>query len=906
MLSSSPRHDTVPPRALPVFQGAPITIPSSPSASYNEAGEVSPSFDASFASSMSITSDERAAPSPLPAHLRAKQLVPSSPVDAMDISPVPTAPVTSTELAESSSSRSVFGSTSTAPIPRPPLFARPYSQPPVPLSSLRPAQNPDHPFLKSLFRAQQSAPPTQTTFPPIAPLSIPRSSSPDQLNIAAVAPDSSKSCQRPALPHYSTVPASQADKLRGTFEASSYKLRPTPTVSQGQDEEGLIGDSRLNATAPLRLSGSSRSRSALPSSWSKMSRQTAPPGGLQPPPMPPPKRRSDPIVPTIRKDLGSSPFRMEIDGASPNPKLASPIALRPPGNLRSVSDSRAISAFGSTERISSPYSDENDRSGADDRLADMFGQSPGDCLSPIPQSRKRLLELENSPTPASPTPGGSVAGGSLGASSRRVFEKAASTASLGKHVRRQRSAIGLSVNRRPSLASFGSVGPASGASMQSDGACSLHKRHATQTQDGKPAAITRKLSRRSNSVADASFTLSPTSSGSRTGGPLSARDPNIPLESPRTLAARASIAALDGCSDYFNRRMGASNELGEPITAAMSPETTGSPIAGFRKQEAKGKALPCFNVKEDGLMRISPQTLNDLQGGLYSDGIKEYIIIDCRFDYEYDGGHINGAINLSEHADIEARLLNISSPPEPSTSECAPRDGKTVLVFHCEFSAKRAPTSAKYLRNQDRLKNFAAYPNIHYPEVYVLQGGYEAFYKTFPERCIGGYVVMDHPEHDAKRSVNLNKFREAKRQFNRAASFTFGQAQHASTLLRTAESTATHRSHRNRLPLEPPGFQFPNVSKKSGSSMLAPPVSAVAASTAQLSITEEDHEGDSSFGSTANGSSPCGPSGGSPCPPSSKLGRHSLKLGSGGGMLYPRKMGFERAATASILTFSRS
>lgn len=172
---------------------------------------------------------------------------------------------------------------------------------------------------------------------------------------------------------------------------------------------------------------------------------------------------------------------------------------------------------------------------------------------------------------------------------------------------------------------------------------------------------------------------------------------------------------------------------------------------------------------------------------------------------------------------------------------------------------------------------------------------------------------MDHPEHDKKRSVNLNKFREAKRQFNRAASFTFGQAQHASTMLRTAAATGSTaatqgaRGSRSRKPLEPPGFQFPTgVSKvKTSSHLLAPPsaTASLAATTAQFSITEEEHEGDSSFGT--NGSSPGGPSGGSPCPPSSKLGRHSLKLGTGGGMLYPRKMGLERAATASVLTFSR-
>lgn len=186
---------------------------------------------------------------------------------------------------------------------------------------------------------------------------------------------------------------------------------------------------------------------------------------------------------------------------------------------------------------------------------------------------------------------------------------------------------------------------------------------------------------------------------------------------------------------------------------------------------------------------------------------------------------------------------------------------------------------------------------------------------------------MDNPDHCVKRSLNLNKFRDQKRQFNRASSFTFGQAQHASTMLRTAEVTGavaamngfgrsrrpTSTSCYPKKPLELPGFEFPIPSNKlslaasadamSTSATAATAAAAVAASTASLSITEEDHEGDSSFGT--NGSSPGGPAGGSPCPPSSKMGmRPSLKLGSGGTALFQRK-GLERAATSSVLTFSR-
>lgn len=53
--------------------------------------------------------------------------------------------------------------------------------------------------------------------------------------------------------------------------------------------------------------------------------------------------------------------------------------------------------------------------------------------------------------------------------------------------------------------------------------------------------------------------------------------------------------------------------------------------------------------------------------------------------------------------------------------------------------------SAKHLRNQDRLKNVGAYPNIHYPEVYVLQGGYAEFFKSFPVRAFPSSALERTP-----------------------------------------------------------------------------------------------------------------------------------------------------------------
>jgi hypothetical protein len=115
----------------------------------------------------------------------------------------------------------------------------------------------------------------------------------------------------------------------------------------------------------------------------------------------------------------------------------------------------------------------------------------------------------------------------------------------------------------------------------------------------------------------------------------------------------------------------------------------------FGDGEHDGKILPCHSVKEDGLMRITPATLKALTSGAYNAHISSYQIIDCRFAFEYEGGHISGAINLNKDEDIERFLFDdvIRSGELPVPCQSGqPGLRPPVLVFHCEFSAKRGPT----------------------------------------------------------------------------------------------------------------------------------------------------------------------------------------------------------------------
>jgi M-phase inducer tyrosine phosphatase len=161
-----------------------------------------------------------------------------------------------------------------------------------------------------------------------------------------------------------------------------------------------------------------------------------------------------------------------------------------------------------------------------------------------------------------------------------------------------------------------------------------------------------------------------------------------------------------------------------PLTGATAMVLKESPSAkfmaaglpGFGDNEAHGKILPCHRATEDGLMRIKSQTVctsyrivvkwgaylssfsfsrslsDDLLDGKYNDNITDFHVVDCRFDHEYNGGHcIPGSVNINTTTGVEELLLGPSlTKPRPSVSGDKAR--KTILVFHCEFSAKRAST----------------------------------------------------------------------------------------------------------------------------------------------------------------------------------------------------------------------
>ncbi|PWZ02753.1 hypothetical protein BCV70DRAFT_5497 [Testicularia cyperi] len=235
------------------------------------------------------------------------------------------------------------------------------------------------------------------------------------------------------------------------------------------------------------------------------------------------------------------------------------------------------------------------------------------------------------------------------------------------------------------------------------------------------------------------------------------------------------------------------DDLGVNDNAFGSSPASAESLPGFGASEKEGKILPCFNVKDDGLMRIAPQTLTDLLAGKFTNAIASYQVVDCRFGYEFDGGHIPGAINLSTVGKVISHFLvagqgRHEGQPLPPRSQSGKADKtgnrrKHVLVFHCEFSCKRAPSMALALRQADRALAHD-YPNCHFPELYVLQGGYCDFFRTYANLCEPQqYVCMDDPRYHDKRSTELNGFRK---QFSRHRSFTYGEGKRQQSLPSTA------------------------------------------------------------------------------------------------------------------------
>ncbi|XP_012883683.1 PREDICTED: M-phase inducer phosphatase 1 isoform X1 [Dipodomys ordii] len=165
---------------------------------------------------------------------------------------------------------------------------------------------------------------------------------------------------------------------------------------------------------------------------------------------------------------------------------------------------------------------------------------------------------------------------------------------------------------------------------------------------------------------------------------------------------------------------------------------------------SKGYLFHTVAGKHQDLKYISPEIMASVLNGKFANLIKEFVIIDCRYPYEYEGGHIKGAVNLHMEEEVEDFLLK--KPIVPTD------DKRVIVVFHCEFSSERGPRMCRYVRERDRLGN--EYPKLHYPELYVLKGGYKEFFLKCQSHC---EPPSYRPMHHEDFKEDLKKFRTKSR-----------------------------------------------------------------------------------------------------------------------------------------------
>ena len=209
------------------------------------------------------------------------------------------------------------------------------------------------------------------------------------------------------------------------------------------------------------------------------------------------------------------------------------------------------------------------------------------------------------------------------------------------------------------------------------------------------------------------------------------------ISSVRKISASKSLAALDEPSLIVNHD--------DPID-----DGDGHPLIGDRSSFCLLECRLC-----NGVPLVNCSELAKLLEGTFVESVSRVYVIDCRFPYEFEGGHIKGAGNFPHPFFDRLRKVffdDINSVPEHHAAWVRPADfpeegikeSRIIVVFHCEFSSHRAPNTFRWFRTEDRNDhNIASYPQLYYPEAYVLSGGYKAFVNYCNDH---GKPALCHPQ----------------------------------------------------------------------------------------------------------------------------------------------------------------
>jgi rhodanese-related sulfurtransferase len=163
-----------------------------------------------------------------------------------------------------------------------------------------------------------------------------------------------------------------------------------------------------------------------------------------------------------------------------------------------------------------------------------------------------------------------------------------------------------------------------------------------------------------------------------------------------------------------------------------------------------GSIIPIMVSFLATIPHITPQTFLRILQGEFDQTFEKWVVLDCRFQHEYVGGHVCGALNLTTLEELK-ELYDYYL-------------GRQVcFVFHCEFSQERGPMWAQTFREFDRIRNLKEERGhkLHYPCIYIVHGGYQAIFGAVGQVTTGSYKQM----HDIANEMEEKSFIECQANF---------------------------------------------------------------------------------------------------------------------------------------------
>ena len=129
------------------------------------------------------------------------------------------------------------------------------------------------------------------------------------------------------------------------------------------------------------------------------------------------------------------------------------------------------------------------------------------------------------------------------------------------------------------------------------------------------------------------------------------------------------------------------------INEALDADINGQNLIGDRSTP---HLLPFKrSIKHQELFCITPDTMVSLLNGDFDSDIDRVIIIDSRYPYEYDGGHISTARNIYTKEKLLDELFvhRIENKSNKNFIDSAYKSSskRVIIIFHCEFSSERGP-----------------------------------------------------------------------------------------------------------------------------------------------------------------------------------------------------------------------